>query len=41
MDRDIVSRSDLHRQHLYSIDSIGYSKVEAAAKKLRESSKAR
>jgi len=34
VDRDVVSRSDLHRQTLYDVDLIGYPKVEAAAKKL-------
>lgn len=35
VDRDIVSRSDLHRQHLYDADSLGRSKVEVAYEKLR------
>jgi len=35
IDRDIVSRSDLHRQHLYDINLVGYSKAEAAYKKLK------
>ncbi|MGD2185334.1 MAG: HesA/MoeB/ThiF family protein [Desulfobacterales bacterium] len=34
VDRDIVSRSDLHRQHLYDTDSIGMPKVEIAQQKL-------
>jgi len=34
VDRDIVSRSDLHRQYLYDVDSIGQPKVEAAFQKL-------
>ena len=34
VDRDIVSRSDLHRQHLYDVDSIGRPKVEVALRKL-------
>lgn len=34
VDRDIVSRSDLHRQHLYDRDSIGKPKVEVALQKL-------
>jgi molybdopterin/thiamine biosynthesis adenylyltransferase len=34
VDRDIVSRSDLHRQHLYDTDSIGMPKVEVAFNKL-------
>ena len=35
VDRDVVSRSDLHRQYLYDVDSIGYPKAEVAAKKLQ------
>jgi adenylyltransferase/sulfurtransferase len=35
VDRDIVELTNLHRQHLYSIDDVGYPKVEAAAKRLR------
>ncbi len=35
VDRDIVSRSDLHRQHLYDTDCIGQPKVEVALRKLR------
>ncbi len=34
VDRDIVSRSDLHRQHLYDADSVGMPKVEIAYQKL-------
>ena len=34
VDRDIVSRSDLHRQHLYDVDSVGEPKVEVALRKL-------
>lgn len=34
VDRDIVSRSDLHRQYLYDVDSIGKPKVEAALQRL-------
>jgi len=34
VDRDIVSRSDLHRQHLYDTDCIGRPKVEIARQKL-------
>jgi molybdopterin/thiamine biosynthesis adenylyltransferase len=34
IDRDIVSRSDLHRQHLYDVDSVGKPKVEVAFQKL-------
>ena len=33
VDRDIVSRSDLHRQHLYDADSVGMPKVEIAQQK--------
>ena len=35
IDRDVVERSNLHRQHLYDVSSVGYPKVEVAAKKLR------
>ena len=35
IDRDVVSLSDLHRQPLYDVRSIGSAKAEAAAKKLR------
>lgn len=34
VDRDIVSRSDLHRQYLYSADTVGRPKVEVAYDKL-------
>ncbi|MGC8850524.1 MAG: HesA/MoeB/ThiF family protein, partial [Candidatus Bathyarchaeia archaeon] len=34
VDRDVVSISDLHRQYLYDIDSVGLPKVEVAASKL-------
>ena len=34
IDRDIVEISNLHRQHLYGIDNIGYPKVEVAAERL-------
>jgi len=34
VDRDIVSRSDLHRQHLYDAESVGLPKVEVARQKL-------
>lgn len=34
IDRDIVSRSDLHRQHLYDAESLGRPKVEVALNKL-------
>jgi len=35
VDRDVVELSNLHRQHLYGVDSLGYPKVEVAAKRLR------
>jgi len=35
VDRDVVSRSDLHRQYLYDVDAIGRPKVEAAGLALR------
>jgi molybdopterin/thiamine biosynthesis adenylyltransferase len=34
VDRDVVELDNLHRQHLYGVDSVGYPKVEAAAKRL-------
>jgi len=34
VDRDVVSRSDLHRQFLYDAESIGLPKVEVAQQKL-------
>ncbi len=34
VDRDIVSRTDLHRQYLYDVDSIGMPKVEVLLQKL-------
>ena len=34
VDRDVVSRSDLHRQHLYDANSVGLPKVEIAQHKL-------
>jgi adenylyltransferase/sulfurtransferase len=34
VDRDVVECSNLHRQHLYDVDSLGYPKVEIAVKKL-------
>ena len=34
VDRDVVSRTDLHRQHLYDVDAIGQPKVEVALKRL-------
>ncbi|MGQ9543031.1 MAG: HesA/MoeB/ThiF family protein [Candidatus Bathyarchaeia archaeon] len=36
VDRDIVSMSDLHRQYLYDVESIGKPKVEVAFEKLRK-----
>ena len=35
VDRDVVELTNLHRQHLYGVDDIGYPKVEAAAKRLQ------
>lgn len=35
VDRDIVSRSDLHRQYLYDVKSVGLPKVEVALRKLK------
>ncbi len=34
VDRDVVSRTDLHRQHLYDADAIGRPKVEVALDRL-------
>jgi adenylyltransferase/sulfurtransferase len=34
VDRDVVSRSDLHRQTLYDVDHLGVPKVEVAGKKV-------
>jgi adenylyltransferase/sulfurtransferase len=34
IDRDVVSRTDLHRQHLYDADAVGQPKVEVAYKRL-------
>jgi len=34
VDRDVVSRTDLHRQHLYDVDAVGQPKVEVAHKRL-------
>ncbi len=34
VERDLVELSNLHRQHLYSVDFLGYPKVEVAAKRL-------
>jgi adenylyltransferase/sulfurtransferase len=36
IDRDVVSRSDLHRQYLYDVSSVGLPKVEVAAKRLSD-----
>lgn len=36
IDRDVVSRSDLHRQYLYSEDTVGHPKVEVAFDKLSQ-----
>ena len=36
IDRDIVSRSDLHRQYLYDAESIGRPKVEVALRRLKQ-----
>jgi adenylyltransferase/sulfurtransferase len=36
VDRDVVEYSNLHRQHLYDMDSLGRPKVEVAAQKLRK-----
>jgi adenylyltransferase/sulfurtransferase len=35
VDRDVISRSDLHRQYLYSANTIGQPKVEVAYQNLR------
>jgi adenylyltransferase/sulfurtransferase len=35
VDRDVVETSNLQRQHIYSMDKVGYPKVEAAAERLR------
>jgi molybdopterin-synthase adenylyltransferase len=34
VDRDVVELTNLHRQHLYGVDEVGFPKVEAAAKRL-------
>jgi molybdopterin/thiamine biosynthesis adenylyltransferase len=34
VDRDVVSRTDLHRQVIYDVDQVGMAKVEAAQAKL-------
>lgn len=36
VDYDVVELSNLQRQHLYSVEFIGYPKVEVAAKRLQE-----
>lgn len=36
VDRDVVELSNLHRQHLYGVNFLGYPKVEVAARRLRE-----
>lgn len=36
VDRDVVELSNLHRQHLYGIGSLGFPKVEAAANRLHD-----
>ena len=36
VDRDVVELTNLHRQHLYGVDDVGFPKVEAAAKRLRQ-----
>ena len=36
VDRDIVELSNLQRQHLYDVNSLGYPKVEIAARKLHD-----
>jgi len=36
IDRDIVEKSNLHRQHLYTFKDIGYPKAEVASRRLRE-----
>ncbi|MGD9131572.1 MAG: HesA/MoeB/ThiF family protein [Candidatus Bathyarchaeota archaeon] len=35
VDRDVVELTNLHRQHLYGVDDVGYPKVEAAAERLQ------
>lgn len=35
VDRDVVELTNLHRQHLYGINQVGYPKVEVAAQRLR------
>jgi molybdopterin/thiamine biosynthesis adenylyltransferase len=36
VDRDVVELANLHRQHLYGVDDVGYPKVEVAAKRLHK-----
>jgi len=36
VDYDVIELSNLQRQHLYSVNFLGYPKVEVAAKRLRE-----
>jgi molybdopterin/thiamine biosynthesis adenylyltransferase len=36
IDRDVVELANLHRQHLYGVDDVGYPKVEVAAKMLHK-----
>jgi molybdopterin-synthase adenylyltransferase len=36
VDRDFVEITNLHRQHLYGVDDLGYPKVEVAAKRLKK-----
>ena len=36
VDRDVVELTNLHRQHLYGVDDVGFPKVEAAVKRLRK-----
>ncbi len=36
VDYDVVELSNLQRQHLYTVSSVGYPKVEVAVKRLRE-----